>query len=141
MAQLLHTEFGSKIIKNRKNHQMYTVDGKRFCRIPSDESGCSSAATYHTTKAYTKIRGFLREYQKGTPDGFRASRDDGFGIDDPYVDGVSITLGNPPKHVWTYAAGLTSNGNFPNNNCPCTVTSGPNSPPFVGENYFCSSGT
>ena len=120
--------------------KLTTVDGKRFCRLPSDESGCSSV-TYHTTKTYTKIRGFLRGYQKGTPDGFGASRDYGFGIDDPYVDGVSITIGNPRKHIWTYAAGLTSNGNFPNNNCPCTVISGPDPPPFVGENYFCSSGS
>ena len=116
------------------------LDGKHFCRVPSDESGCTSV-TYHTTKAYTKIRGFLRGYQKGTPDGFRASRDDGSGIDDPYVDGVSITIGNPRKHVWTYAAGLTSNGNFPNNNCPCTVTTGPDPPSFVGKNYYCSSGS
>ena len=34
-------------------------------------------------------------------------------IDDPYVDGLSITYGNSParKHLWTYAAGASENGN------------------------------
>ena len=34
-------------------------------------------------------------------------------IDDPYVDGLSITYGNSParKHLWMYAAGASENGN------------------------------
>ena len=28
-------------------------------------------------------------------------------VNSVYVDGVSITLGDPHKHVWTYAAGLS----------------------------------
>ena len=115
------------------------VDGKDFCRVSSDESGCSSI-TYSTGTPYNRTRGLVRGYQKGTPDGFRASRDDGFRINDPYVDGISITMGNPRRHIWTYAAGLTSNGRYPNNNCPCAVTPGSNPPIFVGKNYYCSSG-
>ena len=120
------------------------VGGKPYCRAPSTNSGCSTV-TYNVTMSYNKTLGLVNGYQKGTPDGFRASRDDNAGINDPYVDGVSITLSKtlvkPRRHVWTYAAGLTSDGNFPNNNCPCTVTPGPNPPSFVGENYYCSSGS
>ena len=36
-----------------------------------------------------------------------------------YVDGVSITLGNPHKHVWTYAAGVSDNMNYPYITCLC----------------------
>ena len=116
------------------------LDGKRYCKDPSYLSGCSSLI-YTPTMSYNKTLGMVRGYQKGTPDGFRACRDDGYGINDPYIDGVSITLGSPRKHVWTYATGLTSDGNYPNNNCPCAVTPGPNPPSFVGENYYCSSGS
>ena len=121
------------------------VRGKNpYCRAPSTNSGCSTV-TYNVAMSYNKVLGLVNGYQKGTPDGFRASRDDNAGINDPYVDGVSITLSKtldkPRRHVWTYAAGLTSDGNFPNNNCPCTVTPGPNPPSFVGEDYYCSSGS
>ena len=29
---------------------------------------------------------------------------------DQYMDGISITSGNPCKHVWTYAARASNNG-------------------------------
>ena len=117
------------------------VDGKSYCRVPTDNSGCSSVI-YHITEYYNMTRGLVRGYQRGTPDGFALSRDENAGINDPYVDGVSITIGsNPRRHVWTYAAGLTSMGNYPNNNCPCAVTPGPDPPSFVGKNYYCSSGS
>ena len=118
-----------------------TVNGKDMCRVPSDTSGCSSV-TYHLFGAeYNQVRGFIRGYQKGTTDGFRANHEDDLGIDEAYVDGVSITIGYPRSHVWTYAAGLCSDGNEPKGNCPCSVTHGPNPPSFVGENYYCQSGS
>ena len=39
-----------------------------------------------------------------------------------YVAGLSVTLGNPRKHVWTYATGLSDDGDYPNNECPCAAT-------------------
>ena len=115
---------------------------KTYCAIESSESGCSPISVH--TLDITKIRGLVTGYQKGTPDGFRASKENNADIDDPYVDGVSITLGHGKshrKHVWTYAAGLTMNGNYPSNNCPCSVTPGPKPSSFVGEHYYCSSGS
>ena len=90
---------------------------------------------------YNKTLGMIRGYQKGTTDGFRASHDDNAGINEAYVDGVSITIGDPRKHVWTYAAGLSAEENRPKGNCPCSPTRGPNPPAFVGENYYCQSGS
>ena len=119
-----------------------SVGNKTYCGLLTDGSGCSSV-TFNTPIPYNQTRGMVRGYQKGTTDGFRASQDDGYRINEPYVDGVSITLGDEPhrRHVWTYAAGLTKNSNRPNNNCPCAVTPGPDAPSFVGENYYCSSGS
>ena len=61
-------------------------------------------------------------------------------LDEKYVDGISITSGNPRKHVWTYAVGLSDDYNYPCCNCPCAKHPGPDPPPFVGSHYYCESG-
>ena len=52
-----------------------------------------------------------------------------------YVDGISITYGTPPNHLWTYVAGLSEDG-FYNVNfaCPCNTNVNPGTvtPSFVG---------
>ena len=51
-----------------------------------------------------------------------------------YVDGISITLGSPRKHVWTYAAGLSDDYNHSGMyNCPCATYPGPPPPAFVKD--------
>ena len=57
-----------------------------------------------------------------------------------YVDGVSITLGDPRKHVWTYAVGLSDDFNYEYGNCPCANHSALQAPLFVGDYYYCESG-
>jgi len=37
-----------------------------------------------------------------------------FSIDEPYLDGISITYGSPRKHIWSCATGL-SEDNVGNN--------------------------
>ena len=118
-----------------------TVDGRMMCRVPRDTSGCSSVIYPVFETEYNQIRGWIRGYQKGTTDGFQASHEDGVGIDGAYVDGVSITTGYPRKHIWTYAVGVSADGNDPYSNCPCAATRGPNPPAFVGKNYYCQSGS
>jgi len=63
-------------------------------------------------------------------------------IDGPYLDGVSITVGTPRKHVWSYAVGYskTVNNSEYKVNCPCAKYRGTNPPPFVKEHYYCESG-
>jgi len=57
-------------------------------------------------------------------------------IDDPYVDGVSITHGaSPRKHIWTYAGGLYEY-NTVSTNCRCNDDGIP-PPSFVGSDYYC----
>ena len=75
-----------------------------MCRVPRDTSFCSSVIYHVFEVEYKMIKGWIRGYQKGTTDGFRASHEDGVGIDGAYVDGVSITIGYPRMHVWTYVA-------------------------------------
>ena len=75
-------------------------------------------------------------YQKDSTDAFTCTRS----INGPYVDGVSITHGNPRKHIWTYAIGRSDRSNINHNNCPCSVYPGTFPPSFVHENYYCESG-
>jgi len=60
-------------------------------------------------------------------------------IDGLYVDGISITIGSPRKHVWTYAASLSDDYDYSCCNCPCDKHPGPSPPTFVGYNYYCKS--
>jgi len=112
----------------------------KVCRTPNDP-GCYSV-TYSTHNMnYNKICGQVRGYQKGCVDGFYPTSElSKKSINDVYVDGISITLGNPRKHVWTYATGLSDNGDYPRYNCPCAHISGPDPPSFVGDHYYCESG-
>ena len=52
-------------------------------------------------------------------------------LDGVYVDGISITSGNPRKHVWTYAVGLSDDRQSKNVNCPCAKYPGAMSPTYV----------
>ena len=112
---------------------------KVVCRSGNDAADCYSAifTTYNIT--FNKICGQVKGYQKGFPDAFYSTKYLTKSINDHYVDGLSITLGNPRKHVWTYAVGASDDGNFPNYNCPCAATPGPDPPAFVGNHYYCES--
>jgi len=122
-----------------KEWQRLMVNGIKVCRAPSDAAGCYSTFFSVNSMNYRKIRGLVRGYQKYSTDSFD-SRKGIRSIDTTYVDGVSITLGDPRKHVWTYVAGYSDHGNHPSLNCPCTVHPGPSPPSFVGEHYYCESG-
>ena len=84
-------------------------------------------AFYPSAYAHGKVNGY-------TPDTVSRS------LDGVYVDGISITSGNPRKHVWTYAAEINNNINEPQYNCPCAKYPGPDPPTFVGSHYYCDGG-
>ena len=84
---------------------------------------------------YNSICGKLRGYQKGSSDGIHKGN-----IDAPYLEGISITVDNPRKHVWSYGVG-NNYKNAHTSNCPCSLSTTSNSPPaFVNEHYYCESG-
>ena len=100
-------------------------------------TGCTSAHFFAKGVSYEHICGQAKSYQKGTPDAFFPKKSS---LDNVYVEGVSITIGSPRKHVWTYAAGLSDDHNYPDWNCPCATFPGPSPPAFLGNNYYCESG-
>ena len=94
---------------------------------------------------YSRVCGQIIAYQKGPTDAFLYSHTNYETIEDPYVDGVSVTYEHAPKrHIWTFASALTDQlTHYGVNVCPCTNTGNTyhiGIPSFVGNDYFCDSG-
>ena len=80
--------------------------GERLCVTP-DSAGCSSTL-YYPIGNYTEVCGRVVGYSTGTPDGMAAVATNST-IDNPYVDGISITetefgFNTIQKHIWTFVA-------------------------------------
>ena len=102
-------------------------------------AGCASAHFNVKGVSYEHICGQAKAYQKGNPNAFYAQSPS---VDSAYVDGISITIGSPRKHVWTYAVGRSDGYDYDEYalNCPCATYPGNDSPAFVGNDYYCESG-
>ena len=97
---------------------------------------------------YSHVCGRVVGYQFGnTLSFFGYTRNTGLTIDDPYIDGVSLTHGQSPRqHIWTFAAAYVDYD--PNYNtatsCPCGVPNNTNYynaiPPYIDNDYFCETG-
>ena len=96
------------------------ITPKRLCL--GYVAGCASANFHARGVSYENICGQAKAYQKGQTDAFNAQRNAKKpSIDDAYVDGVSITIGSPRKHVWTYAAGISDDFDVTCCTCPCAT--------------------
>ena len=118
--------------------RLYEENGVRACGRYT--IGCVSVTYPSHDISYSQVCGRVIGYQKGSPD---AILNQHLGINGAYVDGVSITRGYPRQHIWTFMAALQENSfSFSGfNECPCA----PNSPitpaSFIGNDYFCESGS
>ena len=119
----------------------HIYSGKRTCVRIETTDGCSSANNFNTFGVeYSHVCGRVIGYQYGATDAFSSGN-----INSNYVDGVSLTHGNPRQHIWTFASAFDEIGTFPSSNCPCINTnllSQATPPPaFVGNDYFCDTGS
>lgn len=117
--------------------QTLSSEPSRLCRRGNYGAGCVSANYRTFGIRYNHVCGRLVGYQTSYTDAFGTGT-----IEDPYVDGVSITHGLPGarQHIWSFASGLAEfrHNTYPNFSCPCV--SGRVAPSFVGNDYFCESG-
>ena len=121
----------------------------RVCGRPRTNGASCVSAFFPSTGPiqYSRVCGRSVGYQNGSTDSFalREVRNIQPTIDNPYVDGVSVTHGMPRAHIWTFAAGGSDATVLDYvSNCPCanpaaSITATP-PPSFVGNNYFCESG-
>ena len=118
--------------------QLFVNETVYACGIPEgSSSGCHSLPLFSSPVPYTMVCGKMKGYQKGSDDAFHFQNPT---INDPYVDGVSITRGTPRQHVWTYVIGVQENVDNTLNQCPCNSGISESPPSFVASDYFCESG-
>ena len=111
----------------------------RVCGRRLSTSACEGI-TYSTgSQQYDQVCGRIISYMIGHPDAFQSS---GSSIDGNYAEGVSVTRGSPHQHIWTFAAGIDEqiggSSTFP---CVNGSTNGNRIPSFVGQSYFCETGS
>ena len=117
--------------------------GIRTCGIGSPVTGCASVIFPTYAVSYSKVCGRVQAYQVGSVDAFGSKNSS---LDDNYVDGISLTHGGFMKsHIWTFVAAPSQTVfNMLSNTCKCMRpnSTGIREPPvFVGQDYFCDSGS
>ena len=94
---------------------------------------------------YSKVCGRVNAYQYYSTDAFQPYfYNRALTIDSAYVDGVSLTHGQYPRqHIWTFASALDEIRSQ-QYTCPCSKTTTTYTgavPPFIGQDYFCDTGS
>lgn len=114
---------------------------KRLCGRPGPR-GCVSV-TYNTLGIpYSKVCGRVIGYQDKSPDGFIRYIISRTSIDQVYADGVSITHGSPRQHIWTFVCAHSERTTvYHRETCPCISGFTGTVPPYIGQNYFCDTGS
>ena len=118
-----------------------TTQGRRLCTRSVDTP--FSSVVFHTHRVpYTAVCGRAVAYQYGKTNAFYGAAQGTryHSINDPYVDGISITHGQPRKHIWTYAIGRSKTDSETKLRCPCSTPEGTKPPTFVQGHYFCDEG-
>ena len=127
--------------------ELYNISNTKTCRINNSTGPvCSSDAYSSNGVLYTTVCGRVKGYQFNSTDAFRSVNKKI--LDEPYLDGVSITHGRPRQHIWSFTAALHEEPtNAPpdvtnRNTCPCSSAFVGTPPPsYVGVDYFCDTGT
>ena len=123
--------------------RLYDENGVRACGRPqSSPAGyCQSVKFPSYSISYSQVCGRVTGYQYGSPDAIAAAELHN-NLNAAYIDGVSLTCGNPRKHIWTFIAALQENFFYSNGvqECPCAPNSPVTPQSFVGNDYFCESG-
>ena len=102
-------------------------------------NNCIGVTFSSSDTTYSNVCGQAVGYATGDPDAFLRFGQTGSGIDDAYLEGMSVTHGQPRQHIWSFTAGFYAAGS-PAIRCPCDNpdrAQAPLPPSFVGDNYFC----
>ena len=128
-----------------------TFDGMRLCARDSTADTsiryCTSTTFSSNGIPYSAVCGRVVGYQYGVTAAFSYNTNSGpQTIDEHYVDGATLTHGpvGAREHIWTFASARLEDGNTnPTAACPCALDTSSTVvvPPFIGDDYFCESGT
>lgn len=100
---------------------------------------CSEPITFTVGSSYSKVCGKITAYQYREPISFYAYHNyNQQDLNSVYVSGLSLThgLADNREHIWTFA-GASNQVDQTQFQCPLSAAQ---TPPFVGNDYFCDSG-
>ena len=118
----------------------YTYNSKQYCRS-SVEGGCSSVYYDTLGKEIKEVCGMIEAYQYHSTDAFGFRQGATPTIDEPYLDGISITQGSPRQHIWSYVvASRAREFGGPCPTCSSAGNGGVSGPMFIGSDYYCATG-
>ena len=122
----------------------FTASGKRLCGRPGP-AGCVSVKFPTNNVPYNRVSGRVIAYQDKTPDAqcpYIGLFTDQLihTLEEVYIDGVSITHGSPRQHIWSFLASHDE-GQTDCRACPCYTQFNSTRVPFIGDNFFCDSGS
>ena len=122
-----------------------TINSQRLCEAATS-SGCSSATFSTSGVQFSTVCGRIIGYQDRGVEAFEPYfSNPSLTIDSAYVEGVILTHGTSPRtHIWTFAAAIDETSGYYQEKCPCSnvdLTQTAPIPPWVGNDYFCDSGT
>ena len=106
---------------------------------------CDSAVFPSNGRTYSRVCGKIIAYQRGSTSAFSNLGNSAITLEDAYIDGVSLThgLAGSRRHIWTFANALYDYFDPSVFACPCTDPNSNwpyNTPPYVGDDYFCDTG-
>ncbi len=116
--------------------------GVRACGRPGNVGSCESIKFPSKGISYSQVCGRVVGYQYASTDAVYIRSPPFNDINSYYVDGVSIAIGYPRKHIWTMMSGI-SDSIFSLANCICNTPSPASTQQlesFIGDDYFCESG-
>ena len=121
--------------------RLYEQDSVRACGR-KERNGASCDSVEFTADidghSYTHVCGRIHGFGYASPDsgrhvGYTANLENA--INEPYLDGVSITYGTPRKHIWSFYGEVVSDGCCSQTHIDNTASLG-----FIGDNLFCDTG-
>ena len=120
----------------------------RTCQRGITTHGCSLAVFSTNSIRYNTVCGRIRAYQYGTPNAFfwYQTHPD-LGLTTYYLDGVSLVNNRSDstyQHIWSFVGAIDRVDRAMPFACPCTnshLNYTINIPDFVGDDYFCETGS
>ena len=105
---------------------------------PPPRGGSRSVAFPSYGHEYSRVCGRILGYQNGFTLAFVGIIYYSYSIDQPYMDGVSLTHGSvgAREHIWSFVS-AGSEYQVSRQNCACARHNWPHNTSFVGNDYFC----
>jgi dynein heavy chain len=111
----------------------------RTCVRNTSMTGCTSVEFPAISVNYSSVCGKVIAYQLGTPEAFSPIHiSQNLTITSQYLDGISLTHGDPMEHIWSFAVGMSMN-DTDTSGCPCVSNGTALEVDFIGSDYFCDS--